>query len=417
MLHHPAGTRPSFVIDGDGHYVEPASLWAEYIDPAVRDSLHVLSRGADETTQVILGEWDVYGLRPGHNNAAIFADTVAAAGDTVQVHWGLGDVLRPGGMKAGRPANRPLQDAHPAGWSPHERLRVHDDNGIDAAIVFPTVGMSQGYNPDPTLAAAACTAINRWAADYVSAAPDELYAVAALPWQDPLRAAQELRRSVTEHGFVAGAIIPVPDLDGRRIGDPTRDVLWQTAVELDVPICIHAASRADEMLGESRVSTVVMKQAVGHPLENMIAFASLYEARVFERFPSLRIGFMECSCGWVPFWTERLTEAVELLGWTLSPSLTRMPDEVFAAQCIVGCEGDESMVPAVQARFGIDSVQWASDFPHMDTDFPLAEPMLRRTDMTAEQLAGAMCTAAERFYRLDLDAVRRSHQRRALVAQ
>jgi predicted TIM-barrel fold metal-dependent hydrolase len=400
------------ILDGDGHYIEPPSLWSEYLAPGCRDRLRVVQEATQESVRVVLGDWDVYGMSPGRNTAAIFAQGVAAEGDRLTVQWGLGDVLRPGGMKAGRPANRPLAQAEPAGWSARRRLQVHDDNGIDAGVLFPTVGMAQGLNPDADLADAACTAINRWAADYASEAPDELYCVAALPWQDPPRAARELRRCVEQYGFVAGAIIPVPATDGTRLSDSSRDVLWQAAVELDVPICIHAASRADEMLGERRLSTFVMKQAVGHPLENMIAFATLYEGRVFERFPSLRIGFMECSCGWVPFWVERMTDQVEMLGWTLQPPFSRMPDEAFRMQCIVGCEGDERMVPYVQDLFGNDRVQWASDFPHMDTDYPLADDMLRRTDLTPEQLDGAMCLTAQRFYRIDLDAVRRSHERR-----
>ncbi len=75
------------------------------------------------------------------------------------------------------------------------------------------------------------------------------------------------------------------------------------------------------------------------------------------------------------------------------------------------------MVPYVQERFGDESVIWASDFPHFDTEAPFTADMLERTDMTDAQLAGVMHRAAVSFYGLDWDRIVTSNtRRRGLVA-
>ena len=119
------------------------------------------------------------------------------------------------------------------------RLKVHDDSRIIGAVLFATRGLQFGSVTDPDVALAACRAVNDWAADYASDADGEVYIVTTLPDHFPDLAAAELRRCVDRYGFVAGAIRPNPTLEGRCLDDPSFDVLWDVAEDLDVPICCH----------------------------------------------------------------------------------------------------------------------------------------------------------------------------------
>jgi predicted TIM-barrel fold metal-dependent hydrolase len=261
---------------------------------------------------------------------------------------------------------------------------------------------------EPALADAACRAVNRFAAEYCSAAPRELYATAALPHQDPKLAAAELRRCVREHGFVAGFVLPNPDRrTGRTLGDPAFDALWSEAVDLDVPICIHgSANTAAPTAGASRFRSFMLVHALAHPFEQMLAFGSMLEGRVFDRHRRLRVGYMESNAGWAPFWLDRLDEHVEQLGWTFDPPMKRTPGEIFREQCAIGCETEEPMIPYVQQRLGEEAVMWASDFPHFDCELPgLLAPLLERSDLSPSQLDGAVRRAASRFYHLDEQAI------------
>jgi len=109
---------------------------------------------------------------------------------------------------------------------------------------------------------------------------------------------------VREYGFVAGFVLPNADKrTGRTLADREFDVLWSTAVELDVPICVHGSANIDApTAGAGRFRSFMFVHAVAHPFEQMLAFASLLEGRVFERHPRLRVGLQrqqqrERRCG------------------------------------------------------------------------------------------------------------------------
>jgi uncharacterized protein len=391
------------VIDGDGHVAEPIALWSEYVDDELRDRINVRT---DERGNQVLSVGDfrmpLHIVDPGGRAAALGGGV-----------YSTGDTLNPNGLDRGMPRRRQYSEAHPGGFHPRERLAVHDAEGIDAAVLFPSMGLFFAGVSDPAVAIGACRAVNRWAADYCSAAPRELYSVAILSAQDPGAAAAELTRAVKQHGFVAGCLRPNPTRAGRTLGDPSLDVLWATAQDLDVPICFHNALNTDvPQAGLDRARSFVLGHAIVHPLEQMLAFGSLLEGGVFDRFPRLKTGFMESNCGWLPFWLDRLDEHFERLGWMLAHPSKRKPSAIFREQCVIGCENEEPMLPYVQSRFGEDRVLWASDFPHFDAELPGLVGLRKRTDLTAAQRDGVLWRAAARFYKLDHETIARSKAER-----
>jgi predicted TIM-barrel fold metal-dependent hydrolase len=386
------------IIDGDGHYVELPDQWVQYVPGRLRDRVFVEHDERGRPQRLVADDQTVeLGVQPG-----------ATAG--------FGDNVTPGGLNPGRPRGLHIDQGHPGGWSGPQRLAVHDAEGIDAAVMFPSVAPIFCHRlRDPDVALAVAAAINRWAADMCSAAPRELYSVAALPGLHPDLAAKEMRRCVEEHGFVAGCVRPMPLLDGRTLDHPSFEPIWAAAEDLDIPITIHNVSTRETPIpqaGTERYPSFVLSHAVAHPFEGMLAFASLLQGQVFERHPALRVGFMESSCGWAPFWLDRLHEHIEHLGWMADPPLKSDPRELFARRCVIGCEGDEPMAAYVQSRFGEQTVVWSSDFPHFDVESPYVTPVLSRPDMTDSQKEALLWQAAATFYKLDTDAITTSRAKR-----
>jgi predicted TIM-barrel fold metal-dependent hydrolase len=391
------------IIDGDGHLVEPTSVWRDYVDPSQRGAIQ-LQQDASGAQWVQLGDTRITLHLPTSGGGA-----TPNVGFQRRSDYSVGDTLNPEGLDEGRPRHRPYSESARGGSDPHARLALHDQEGIDAAVLFPSMGLfCQGIS-DPALADAACRAINRFAADYCSAAPQELYAVAILPLQDIALAVAELRRAVRA-GLVGGCLRPNPLRDGRRIDDPSFDPLWAAAQDLDVPITFHNALNVDlPQAGLDRVRCFPIGHAIVHPFEQMLAFASLLQSGVFERFPRLRFGFMESGSGWGPFWIDRLEEHWERFAWMVEPRPKRMPREIFRAQCAIGCETDEPMIPYVQERLGEDTVVWASDYPHFDAHVPgLAKELVERADLTPSQREGVLWRGSARLYGLDADAIARA---------
>lgn len=373
------------IIDGDGHFVEPPN----WIDD------HVSEKG-----KKLAAEHMAPRLEPG---------------STPEMPFGLGDALTPGGLKPGRPRGRTVEEAEPGGYDARARLVVHDSEDIAAAVLFPTFGLGFPSIEHREWAVTACEALNRWAADYCSAAPKELYSVATLPAAFPELAAAELKRCVTEYGFVGALVRPNPlPGSGRTLGDPELDPLWQACIKLGVPATVHTvASPGDrEFAGGPRAKAWFFAHAMHHAIEAQYAFGEMYVGKVFERFPELKVGYMESGSGWPPFWVNRLHEHAENLGWLWDKDVRRLPEDVFREQCVVTAEGEDAMAPVTQSFYGDETVLWASDYPHFDVEPPYTKLALERDDLTDTQRDGLLRRAPLKFYGLDEQTIVDANRKR-----
>jgi len=290
----------------------------------------------------------------------------------------LGTLARPGSVFDDPAAFRPLAEAQPGGSDPVARLADMDAEGIDQAVLYPTIGLYFSVVDDPGTAVRLAAAYNDWLAGYCAADPARLFGAAMLPLQDPGAAARELGRAVTELGFVGGFVRPNP-CRGRSLSHRAYDVVWDAAEELDVPIGVHEGSSVIvPTLGSDRPFNPLILHAVSHSFEEMLACAQLIAFGVLERHPGLRVVFLESSGGWAPFWIERLDEQAESFGG-FCPDLRLRPSEYFARQCAISFEVDERTLPALVPFVGADRVVWGSDYPHHDATFPGAVDSLRRT--------------------------------------
>jgi predicted TIM-barrel fold metal-dependent hydrolase len=83
-----------------------------------------------------------------------------------------------------------------------------DADGIDAAFLYPSLGLFAGAVEDPGLAAAMCRAYNRWLADYCKPYPERLFGVAMLPMQSVELAVDEMRYARDKLGMRGGFLRP-----------------------------------------------------------------------------------------------------------------------------------------------------------------------------------------------------------------
>src|ERR1051326_86478 len=187
-------------------------------------------------------------------------------------------------------------------WDPHARVRDMDSEGIDVAVLYPTYAL--GFVRDAALQGAVYRAYNNWLADYCKPYPKRLLGVAAVSLQGVAGAAREVRRAVKELGFVGVFIRPNPYVENRKLHDPAYDPFWREAEALDVPIGLHPYLMAD-MPGAVRgldlrddfPEDVFFKQVLGNPVDMISALTSFTAGGILERFPKLRVAFLQADRG------------------------------------------------------------------------------------------------------------------------
>jgi predicted TIM-barrel fold metal-dependent hydrolase len=259
---------------------------------------------------------------------------------------------------------------------PQERLKDMDLEGIDAAILFGTaIALTVNGLRTKELAGAICHAVNEWLLEYCSADRKRLLAVGLIPCQDPPAAVKELEFLV-KAGAVT-AMLPT-NVYGINLGEPMFDPIYDAAQSLGMTLSVHPQTGHDGEYGLSgvmgagsrRFFKYVYVHMTAFPFELMIAMMHMIGEGVFDRFPRLKVAFMEGGAGWLPYWMERFDEHIEKLAPQM-PTLKRRPSDIVRSeQVVLTCESEESGLDRVIDVAGPGTVLYASDYCHWDCHFP-----------------------------------------------
>jgi len=226
------------------------------------------------------------------------------------------------------------------------------------------------------LAAVLCHAVNEWLIEYCSADKKRLLAVGLIPCQDPPAAVRELEY-LKKAGAVT-AMLPTNVYGLNNMGDRMFDPIYDCAQSLGMPLSVHPQTGHDGVPGVSgvmgagseRMRKYIYVHMTAFPFELMIAMMHMIGEGVFDRYPKLRVGFMEGGAGWLPFWSERFDEHLEKLAPQM-PELKRRPSEIIKSeQVVLTCESEETGLDRVFAANGEKTVLYASDYCHWDCHFP-----------------------------------------------
>jgi predicted TIM-barrel fold metal-dependent hydrolase len=338
-------------VDADGHVLEPPDLWDTYLEQRYRDRALQIRLDDDGLEELWIG-----GKRSTLSRRG-FPSTLGAMGDPD---------LR--GMQRD-PQRTYLSEAPFGSMDPDERVQLLDAEGIDAVVLYTTVGLLwEAELEDPELSQAYTRAYNRWICEFCSD-HDRLVPTAHLSLSDPVAAAAELERAVGEGA--RGAYVAPFTHDGRPLGHPENFPVFAAAQELDVPFAIHPTFEpqwtkgtrmgAWENVKQLRLlASVTASDGVRHQ------FTTLFDYGVFDQFPRLKVIVLESGGGWIGYWLDRIDAVYSHTFIGTRVPLDHKPSDYFRERVWVSCDPDERTIPALAERFGADRFLWASDFPHAD---------------------------------------------------
>jgi len=332
-------------IDSDGHVLEPADLWEKYLDPEFRDEMPTSHVG-------YVGDECAYSLECRVHGVAMptFLDGVTAPMPGLKEAYGEYQELA---------------------WSPEVYRRVLDRSGIDKMVVYPTVGLFATSVPtlSAETAAAYRRAYNRWLNDFCRECDERIVGIGSLDLRDPVEAAREARRCVVEYGFRGltvhpNAVTPYP------LYHEFHDPLWQALSELDVPVAFHSGAGTPLDVGVDHfVEWAAGRGVAAFALGYMLASMAMIGGGVLERFPQLRLVFLEAGCGWLPYMLDRMQSGIQGSNRAASrflpmQGLTLHPSEYFRRQCFVASDPDDPDLAYVIEQLGDECIVTATDFGH-----------------------------------------------------
>jgi predicted TIM-barrel fold metal-dependent hydrolase len=277
-------------------------------------------------------------------------------------------------------------------------LTALDRGGVETTVLYPTLGLFLSFLKDRAWAVAVCRAYNTFLSEQFVRVSARLQAVALLPVQDPEAAALELRRAVRELGLVGGMLAA----DGNHLlGDTCFTPVYEEAQRLGVMLGVHASGSHLGGAGVDLFPRFIQAHTVSHPFGQMRQLTSIVFEGIPERFPSLRLAFLEAGAGWAPYWMERMDDEYAKRA-AEAPALRRKPsDYVRGGNIYFSCEADEWLLPQAMKLVGESQIVFASDFPHWDNSYPASIDEIRdRGDLTDVQKKKLFADNARRLYGL-----------------
>jgi hypothetical protein len=228
-------------------------------------------------------------------------------------------------------------------------------------------------------------------------------------------AVRELHRAVTQLGL-CGAMLP-SNGEGIRthLGAKVYWPIYEEAEKLGCSLAVHGGCH--HHFGMDTFSTYYPIHALGHPFGIMIQCAAMLAHGIFDRFPRLRVAFLEGGATWVPFFMDRIDRSynhahlqVDLGGELLvGPKPGEKASDYFKrhvreGRIFVGFDCDDEGLGYSVQRAGREPFLFASDFPHEIFDAKVCrheiEELLAREDLTQEDKEAVLGGNAERLYHL-----------------
>ena len=301
--------------------------------------------------------------------------------------------------------------------SPSDWNAFLDKTGISWTVLYPTAGLAVGRIMSPEWAVIACKAYNTWLYERFLNNHARLRGMALIPFQDIDAAAAELRRAVKELGMLGGILPSNGEAIQGHLGNKIYWPLYDEAEKLGCALAVHVGCL--HHLGLDSFSTYYPAHALGHPFSLMVQAAAMLAHGVFDRFPKLRVAFLEGGATWVPFMMDRLDRSyhdghrqLDLNGALIGgPKQGEKASDYFKKQLsegriFVGFDCDDDGLNTAVAKGGRQSFLFGSDFPHEVFDAAKCrheiDELLGRKDLTQEDKEAVLGGNALKFYRSPL---------------
>jgi predicted TIM-barrel fold metal-dependent hydrolase len=344
------------LISADSHVNEPPDLWVSRVDKQYRD----------RAPQLLVNP-------PGGKEGAYFLYE-GYAPHPIGVGFGAGKT--PEELKTFL-TQATYADARKGGWDPAERKKDNATDGVEADVLYTTLGFRIFWLRDAGLQADCFRVYNDWLAEFVSYDPKNMAGLAMISLYDPKAGARELERCAKMG--LKGAMIWCSPPKEQPYSSDLYDPFWAAAQELNMPVSLHAITG----MGESQTSLserFMLSTVISHEVEK--SFSTLIFTGVLDRFPRLQIVSAENNIGWIPYYLQRMDRVAMRSRASAGFKIELKPSEYFQRQMWATYIDD---YVGVQSRkfVGADRIMWSSDYPHQASTWPHSQ------DVVARDFAGA----------------------------
>jgi uncharacterized protein len=263
-------------------------------------------------------------------------------------------------------------------------LKEMQSIGIDYQVVFPTALLALGMHPDPKIETELAWAYSRWLTEEVLPDSPHIRTMIYLPMNQP----SECVRFVEQFGADPGVVgFMVTSARYRPVHANEYMPLYAALEERGLPLSFHAIYHQQERMFEG-MNRFLSVHALGFIFYNLVHMTNMVINGIPERFPKLKLLWIESGLAWIPFLMQRLDNEY-MMRSSEAPLLRKLPSEYmremyYSSQPIEN--NDLELLEMTLRKINAETqLLFSSDYPHWDFNLPSTIYDLPFLDETAKR--------------------------------
>lgn len=248
--------------------------------------------------------------------------------------------------------------------------RAMDMIGIDYQVLFPTPMLYLGLHPQVEVEVALARAYARWIGERVLAPEPRIKTLLYLPFGDP----EASLRMVREFGEMPGVVgFMVTAVRYRAVHENAYMPLYRELQERGLPLGFHAGYTWNGDRRMESLNSFASVHALGFVIHNLVHMTNWVMNGMPERFPDLKVIWIETGLACVPFLMQRLDHEYAMRT-SEAPLLRRRPSEYLREMYYTSQPLEYTDLEALRSTFRMidapSQLMYSSDYPHWDFDLP-----------------------------------------------
>lgn len=257
--------------------------------------------------------------------------------------------------------------------------------GIDYQVVFPTALLALGMHPDVQIETQMAWAYSRWLVEEILPHSPHIKTMLYLPMNDP----KSCEKFVEHFGDKKGVVgFMVTSARYRPVHANEYMRLYRMIEERELPLSFHAIYHQQERMFEG-MNKFLSVHALGFIFYNLVHITNMVINGIPERFPKLKLLWIESGLAWIPFLMQRLDNEY-MMRSSEAPLLKKLPSEYMKEMYYTTQPIENGDLKALQLTMEMINAEtqllFSSDYPHWDFNLPstiwdlpfLSEPAKRR---------------------------------------
>ena len=288
------------------------------------------------------------------------------------------------------------------------RLEDMARDGVDAELLYPTVGLFTSHIADSEASVLASQIYNNWLWDFTKGYRNTLVGAASVPLSNPEDCLAETERAF-KMGYKAIMLPPIPTDTMPHYNYPEWDPIFAVCGEANVPIVMHTATgKANPVRGKPGPGVTVAWYTC--QINDAVESAThLVGGGVLDRNPKTKVTYAETGASWMLAAAERMDEVYDGHEPYVRPKLSRMPSQIMRDQVYSSFQNDTGCL-MTRKGLSVKNMMFASDYPHAEGTFPVTRDVIeqmfdRVPDLTQEEKEAVLGLNALEFFNIELEDI------------